>query len=133
MPAASNSEAEIREIEPYVYCQSTHSKYSPHYGASRLPWLSGSATWSYYSATHYILGIRPDYKGLIIDPCITPEWKSFKVTRRFRNKDFHFIIRNENGVQKGVQKLILNGSEIQGNLIPIALMKEKNEVVVMMG
>jgi N,N'-diacetylchitobiose phosphorylase len=133
MPAACNRNAEIREIEPYVYSQSTHSKYSPHYGASRLPWLSGSATWSYYTATHYILGIRPDYKGLIIDPCITPEWKNFKVTRRFRNKNFHFIIQNEKGVQKGVKKLILNGVEIQGNLIPLEMMKEINEVLVVMG
>jgi len=133
MPAAYNTKAEIREIEPYVYCQFTHSKYSPHYGASRLPWLSGSATWSYYVATQYILGIRPDYNGLIVDPCITPEWKSFKVTRRFRNKDFHFEIQNKSGVQKGVKKLILNGSEIKGNLIPLNMMKDKNEVVVVMG
>jgi N,N'-diacetylchitobiose phosphorylase len=84
-------------------------------------------------ATQYILGIRPDYNGLIVDPCITPEWKSFKVTRRFRNKDFHFEIQNKSGVQKGVKKLILNGSEIKGNLIPLNMMKDKNEVVVVMG
>ncbi len=133
MPAAFNNKAEIREIEPYVYCQSTHSKYSPRYGASRLPWLSGSATWSYYVATQYILGIRPDYNGLIIDPCITPEWKNFKITRRFRGKDLHIVIQNEKRVQKGVQKIILNGSEIKGNLIPISMMKDDNDVTVVMG
>jgi N,N'-diacetylchitobiose phosphorylase len=133
MPAAFNNKAEIREIEPYVYCQSTHSKYSPHYGASRLPWLSGAATWSYYTATNYILGIRPDYTGLIIDPCIPPDWKTLKVTRRFRNKNFNISIVNENGVEKGVKKLTFNGKELKGNFILQDLMEDNNEVVVVMG
>jgi cellobiose phosphorylase len=132
MPAAFNNKAEIREIEPYVYCQSTNSKYNPRYGSSRLPWLSGSATWSYYTATQYILGIRPDYNGLIVDPCIPPDWKHFQITRRFRNKDFHFTVKNENGAQKGVKSLIINGSEIKGNLITPDMMKDNNEVVVVM-
>jgi len=51
LPAAFNSKAETREIEPYVVCQSTHSKYSPGYGKSRIPWLSGSATWTYHAIT----------------------------------------------------------------------------------
>ena len=133
MPSAFNDKAEIREIEPYVYCQSTHSKYSPHFGASRLPWLSGSATWSYYTATQYILGIRPDYKGLIIDPCIPSDWNSFKVIRRFRGKNFYITFENNRGVQKGVESIILNGTILKGNIIPLENMKENNEVVVVMG
>jgi N,N'-diacetylchitobiose phosphorylase len=133
MPAAFNSKAEIREIEPYVYCQSTHSKYSPRYGASRLPWLSGSATWSYFTATQYILGIRPDYNGLIIDPCIPSEWKGFQVTRRFRGKDLLINVVNNSGVQKGVKKITLNAIELKGNFIPVEYLKDNNEVLVEMG
>ena len=70
MPASFNDKAEIRGSEPYVYSQYTHSIFSPRYGASRVPWLTGAASWAYYAATQYILGIRPDYKGLLIDPCI---------------------------------------------------------------
>jgi cellobiose phosphorylase len=133
MPAAYNTKAEIREIEPYVYSQFTHSKYSPRYGASRLPWLSGSATWSYYTATQYILGIRPEYKGLTIDPCIPKDWKKFEVNRRFRNMDFHFVIRNVKGVEKGVKKIMINNTEIKGDFIPLDMMKAKNKVIVEMG
>ena len=64
LPAAFNTRAEIREIEPYVLCQSTHSKASPKHGASRIPWLSGSATWTYYAITQYLLGIQPEVEGL---------------------------------------------------------------------
>lgn len=133
MPAAYNTKAEIREIEPYVYCQFTHSKYSPRFGASRLPWLSGSATWSYYTATQYILGIRTEYNGLTIDPCIPSDWKSFEIDRRFRNKDFNIKIKNEKGMQKGVKKILVNGKEIKGTLIPLNIMEDINEVVVEMG
>ena len=133
MPAAYNTKAEIREIEPYVNCQFTHSKYSPQFGASRLPWLTGAATWSYYAATQHILGVQPDYAGLRIDPCIPADWKKLKITRRFRNKNFNIDIRNDNGVQKGIKKIILNGEELSGNLIPLEKMKESNDVLVLMG
>jgi cellobiose phosphorylase len=64
LPGAYNERAEIRQVEPYVVCQSTHSPHSPRFGAGRVSWLSGAAAWNYYAATQYILGIRPDYDGL---------------------------------------------------------------------
>jgi cellobiose phosphorylase len=133
LPAAYNSRAEIREIEPYVYCQFTHSKYSPRFGASRVPWLSGSATWSFYAATQYILGIQPEYNGLRIDPCIPSAWKEFKVTRLFRGKHLIIKVSNPNGVQKGVKKLTLNGKELLGNFIPAGNLLAENQVEVLMG
>ncbi len=133
MPAAYNTRAEIRQIEPYVYNQSTHGKYSPRFGNSRLPWLSGSATWSFFAATQHILGIQPDYNGIIIDPCIPSDWKQFKVNRIFRGKILNITVNNENGVEKGIKKIILNGEEIKGTLVPISLMQDKNKVLVFMG
>ncbi len=132
LPAAFNTKAEIREIEPYVLCQSTHAKYSPRHGASRIPWLSGSATWTYYAISHYILGIIPEYEGLRIDPCIPSQWDKFTVQRIFRSKMFDIKVENRNGVQKGVKKLVLNGEAIEGNLIPLDKMKDKNDVTVTM-
>ncbi|MBN1114470.1 MAG: N,N'-diacetylchitobiose phosphorylase [Oligoflexia bacterium] len=133
MPAAYNTIAEVREIEPYVYCQSTHSPSSPRFGASRLPWLSGAAAWAYYSTASYIMGIRPEYNGLTIDPCIPSDWKEFSVYRKFRGKDFNITVENPRGVQKGVSKIVLNGEEIKNNLIPAGMMKDSNKVTVVMG
>jgi cellobiose phosphorylase len=133
MPAAYNTKADVREIEPYVYNQFINSKYSPRYGAARLPWLSGSASWAYYTITQYILGIQPDYSGLRIDPCIPPKWKEIKISRIFRKKDFNIVIKNRSGVEKGVKKIVINGEELNGNIIPLEKMKEKNEVLVVMG
>ena len=132
LPAAYNTKAELRQIEPYVYSQFTNSKYSPRYGASRLPWLTGTASWAYYTATQYILGIQPDYNGLRIDPCIPSGWKEIKIKRRFRNKNFNITIKNKNGTQKGIKQIIVNNKKINDYLIPLNKMKENNEVVVEM-
>ena len=132
LPAAFNDRAEIRQIEPYVYCQSTHSKYSPRFGASRIPWLSGAATWAYYAASQYILGIQPEYDGLRIDPCIPSAWKEFTVKRIFRKKKFNILVQNKMGIQKGIQQVILNGKPLTENLIPIEQTKADNDVVVIM-
>ncbi|HOU18191.1 MAG TPA: N,N'-diacetylchitobiose phosphorylase, partial [Candidatus Marinimicrobia bacterium] len=132
LPAAYNTRAEIRQIEPYVYCQFTNSRYSPRPGASRLPWLTGAAAWSYYTTTQYILGIQPDYFGLRIDPCLPSNWKEVRIKRRFRNKMFNILIKNPNGAQKGIRKLIINNQELTGNLIPLDIIQNENKVVVEM-
>ncbi|MFN8207955.1 MAG: hypothetical protein U0T82_11190 [Bacteroidales bacterium] len=133
MPAAYNKRAEIRQIEPYVYCQSTHSKTSPHYGNSRIPWLSGSATWSYVAATQYILGIQPVVDGLRIDPCIPAEWKEFEVNRTFRGKKVHIVVQNPLHKQKGVSSILLNGTAIAGLVLPFESLGDQNMVQVLMG
>lgn len=133
MPSAMNTRAEIRGIEPYVNCQSTHSAHSPRFGASRLPWLSGSATWSYFAATQYILGIRPEYDGLKIDPCIPCAWKELTIQRLFRGKMLDITIENPDGVNKGIREIILNGKKMEGNFIPADLFQDRNLVKVVMG
>ena len=97
-----------------------------------MPWLTGTASWAYYAATQYILGVQPDYNGLRIDPCIPSDWKEIKITRRFRNKYFYITIKNPNGIQKGVKKITINNKKVVGNLIPLDMMKEKNKVLVVM-
>jgi N,N'-diacetylchitobiose phosphorylase len=133
LPAAQNDRAEIREIEPYVHCQSTHSPFSKKFGTSRVPWLSGTASWSYFAATHHILGIRPENDGLRLDPCIPSAWKGFSVQRRFRGAKLSIAVENPDGVQKGVVRLELNGAELPGNFVPVAALKRVNRIRVVMG
>ncbi len=132
MPAAFNDRAEVREIEPYVYSQSIHSRYSPRFGTSRLPWLSGAATWAYYAATQYILGIQPDYEGIRIDPCIPENWDKISITRVFRKKVLNVEIHNAGKSQKGVKNIVVNNQEIPGNYIPVSILTEVNSVQVYM-
>ena len=133
LPATYNESAEVREIEPYVYAQSTHSVYSKRFGSSRLPWLSGTATWAYYSATRYLLGIRPAMNGLLVDPCIPQSWDGFKVTRQFRGAEYQIKVSNPNKVMKGVASLMVDGKAIVGNVIPVGEPGKVYQVEVILG
>jgi cellobiose phosphorylase len=133
MPAAYNERAEIRQMEPYVQGQTTYSTFSPRAGNCRTSWLTGAAAWAYYSATQYILGIRPELDGLRIDPCIPSNWDGFKATRRFRDKVINIEVSNPDKVYQGVREVILNGETLSGNLLPAVKMREENQVKVVMG
>jgi cellobiose phosphorylase len=78
--------------------------------------LSGTATWSYYVATHYILGIRPDYDGLRIDPCLPSKWKSVRVTRRFRGREFVIDMQRQ---EDGRMHITVNGEPLAGDLVSV--------------
>ena len=133
MPAAYNEHAEIRQMEPYVQGQTTYSTFSPRPGNTRTSWLTGAAAWAYYSATQFILGIRPELDGLRIDPCIPDDWKGFKATRRFRGKTIEIEVKNPDSVCRGIKLLRLNGQALPGNLIPALLLGEKNQVEAILG
>ena len=133
MPAAYNDRAEVRQIEPYVHCQMTYSRYNRNEGASRTPWLSGTASWSYYSATHWLLGVRPEVEGLRIDPCIPGTWPGFKMHRHFRGHTVHIEVKNPAGVSRGVKSLTVDGRPVAGNLVPVAALRNGSRIVATLG
>ena len=98
-------------------------------GASRLARFGG---WFYTAATRWILGVRLSFDGLNVAPCIPSDWEKFEVTRKWRGATFNIIVKNPNGVQKGVQAITLNGEPIECP-IPPQEAGSVNEVVVMMG
>jgi cellobiose phosphorylase len=117
MPAAQNDRAEIRQVEPYVHCQSTSSKPSPKLGQSRLPWLTGAAAWTYYSATQWILGLRPELAGFRVDPCVPSDWDGFEANRILRGNNIRIVVRNPNRVCKGIATLSVDGVTIDGCVV----------------
>ncbi|WP_442891344.1 GH36-type glycosyl hydrolase domain-containing protein [Congregicoccus parvus] len=133
MPSAYNRRAEVRQVEPYVHCQTTYSKFNVNEGASRVPWLSGTASWSCYSATHWILGIRPEIDGLRIDPCIPKAWKGFKMTRVFRGRKLDIEVRNPKGRCKGVASLFVDGVPVPGDLVPLENLGDGSRIVAVLG
>ncbi len=132
LPYNQNDIIEIRQAEPYSYCQFIMGKDHTAFGRARHPWLTGTAGWFYTAATKYMLGIKPSYDGLIIDPCIPSHWKGFDVTRKWRGAVYKINVKNPDGVQKGVRTLKVNGKEIRG---PVPLMDEGsvNKIEVIMG
>jgi N,N'-diacetylchitobiose phosphorylase len=118
LPYNQNEMIEIREAEPYSYCQFIVGRDHTAFGRARHPWLTGSAGWAYYAATHWVLGVRPGYEGLTIDPCIPSSWRQFEVIRQWRGSTFRIHVRNPDGVQKGVKSVSLDGAPVTLPLRP---------------
>lgn len=131
-PISKNDKIDTFEVEPYVFPQNILGDEHPQFGLARNSWLSGTASWVYTAGTKFILGIRPDYDGLIIDPCIPKKWDTYKVTRVYRDVVYHIHITNPNHVSKGIKSITVDGHVIDGQKIPVAT-KGPVEVAVVMG
>ena len=130
-PYLQNDMIEIRESEPYSYCQFVVGKDHTAFGRARHPFMTGSGGWSYFSATRYMLGIRPDFETLNINPCIPSDWKEFSVTRKWRGATYNIKVLNPDSVMKGVKTIKLNGEEVDA--INVQLKGSINEVEVVLG
>ncbi|MGD0339153.1 MAG: glycosyl transferase [Bacteroidota bacterium] len=117
-PPTKEDQIDIYRSEPYVYSQMTAGRDAPTPGEGKNSWLTGTVAWSFITLSQYILGIRPDFDGLIVDPCVPSSWKKFSVIRKFRNSVYTITVNNPKGVNKGVKNLLLDGKLISGNKIP---------------
>ena len=127
-PAYIEDISEIHRTEPYVYSQMIAGKDAPNFGEAKNSWLTGTAAWTFLDVSQYILGIRPDYDGLTVDPCIPETLNGFEAKRDFRGVTYHITVKNPNHVQKGVASMMVDGSPVDGNTIPV--IKDKKDVTV---
>jgi N,N'-diacetylchitobiose phosphorylase len=136
-PYNQNDKIEVRKAEPYMYCQFIVGPDHSAFGRAHHPFMTGSAGWSYFAATRFMLGIRPDFDSLIVDPCIPAEWPSFTVRRVWRNAVYNITVENPNKVSKGVKECKLNGQSAKcgkaGAEIPVQGKGSENQVTVIMG
>ena len=130
-PAFLEEISEIHRTEPYVYCQMVAGKDAPTFGEGKNSWLTGTAAWTFTVLTQGILGIQPDYDGLRIDPCIPDHVKEYKVNRLFRGTMYHITVKNPDGSEKGVKKVLLNGKVLKSDIIPVTDKKEVNVEIIM--
>ena len=132
LPCNQNDMMEIRRAEPYSYCQFVMGKDHQDYGQARHPFMTGTGGWAYFAATRYLLGIRPDFDRLIIDPCIPTDWKGFEVTRIWRDAEYRIHVANPDGVSKGIKSITMDNLEMTGG-IPVQAPGTVHEIYVTLG
>ncbi len=118
----------LHKVEPYVYSQMVAGKDAAKPGEGKNSWLTGTAAWNWYAITQFILGIKPTFDGIEIDPCIPSTMKEYSVKRILRGAEFDIHVSNPDGAQKGVKSITVDGKEIQGNIIRFTTGKHKVEV-----
>ena len=131
-PAYIEDISEIHRTEPYVYSQMVAGKDAPTFGEAKNSWLTGTAAWTFFNVSQYLLGIQPTLDGLKIDPCIPHTLKGYTVTRRYRGATYHIRVENPSAVQKGVAAVVYDGKPLESNRLPIASPGTTVEVTVTM-
>ncbi|HHT96582.1 MAG TPA: glycosyl transferase [Clostridiales bacterium] len=132
-PAYTEDHSEVYRLEPYVYAQMVAGKEAGRFGEAKNSWLTGTASWNFVAISQYILGVKPEYEGLMIDPCIPKDWDEYKVTREFRGTTYEIEVKNPNNVSKGIASLTVDGKTIEGNIIPHMENDKVHKVEVVLG
>ena len=132
-PSAREDLSDLHRCEPYVYAQMIAGRDAPLPGVAKNSWLTGTAAWNYVAITQWILGIRPEYDGLRIDPCIPSSWDGYSVMRRFRGRSYQIHVHNPKHVCRGVSLIKLDGRDFSGACIPPDLPGEEHTVDVWLG
>jgi cellobiose phosphorylase len=132
-PPTKNRIAEIHGAEPYVYAQTIAGKDHPNFGAARQSWLTGTASWIMKVATNWILGIRPQYHGLLVEPCIPKGWTKFAVTRHFRDAIYEIRVENPSHVPKGIKDVTVDDKKLKTSLLPAFADGKKHVARITMG
>ncbi|MBO4837743.1 MAG: N,N'-diacetylchitobiose phosphorylase [Clostridia bacterium] len=109
LPENQNDIMEIRQAEPYTYCQFVMGRDHTAFGRARHPFMTGSSGWAYYASTRYMLGIRPEFDRLTVDPCIPADWDGFTAVRRWRGAEYRISVSNPDHVEKGVAEIRADG------------------------
>jgi len=132
LPYNQNDSIETRKAEPYSYCQFIMGKDHSDFGQARHPFMTGTGGWAYFAATRYILGIRPDYDRLTIDPCIPGEWEGFEAVRVWRDAVYRIRVVNPDHVSRGIKGILMDGIDVTGG-IPVQPSGTVHEIRVVMG
>lgn len=132
-PAYREDISDLHKMEPYVYSQIIAGKDAKRHGEAKNSWLTTAAAWNFVAVSQWILGIRPDYDGLLIDPCIPSEWNGFTVTRTFRGTVYKITVKNPLHICKGVKTLIVDGVVSKEKIVPLFCDGKSHEVEAILG
>jgi cellobiose phosphorylase len=119
-PSAREEISDRHGTEPYVYAQMIAGPDAPTFGEAKNSWLTGTAAWNYVAITQWILGIRPDFGGLRVDPVLPADWRGFTATRKYRGVTYEIAVRKAAGIKGRVRQLTVDGQPVDGTLLPLA-------------
>ncbi len=101
------------KAEPYVYSSNIFGPESDKFGLANVSWLSGTSAWMYVAVTEYILGVRAEYNGITVNPCIPDEWNGFKISRKLRGATYNVTV-----IRDGENYMTADGERVNGNFVP---------------
>jgi cellobiose phosphorylase len=132
--SVSNASKDIERfwLPPYVYPE-YYVGDGPDFGRGQFQWCMGKAGTMWRAYVYYILGVRPVFTGLLVEPKIPNEWAGFRLRRTFRGATYAIEVANPEGVNFGVKSMVVDGEPIEGNVVPAYADGKTHEVKVVLG
>ncbi len=103
------------KVEPYVIAADIYGS-SNLAGRGGWTWYTGSSSWYYNAGIEYLLGLKIEQGYLKIDPCIPKDWREYQIQYKWKESIYNIKIKNPNGKNTGVEKVILNGKEVENKI-----------------
>jgi cellobiose phosphorylase len=116
-----------------VYAQMVAGKDAFKQGEAKNSWLTGAAAWNFVAISQWILGIKPGFDGLVVDPCIPPAWNEFEAQRWYQGSLYKIHCCNPQHVSRGIHKVVVDGNELRGNTLPVFRDGKTHEVEITLG
>lgn len=113
-PAYVEDKSDIRRTEPYVYCQMVAGPEASTTGEGKNSWLTGTAAWTFVDVSQFLLGVTPTFDGLKVEPHLPAAFTDLTVTRVFRSVTYTIHM-----VRTGSRSLTVDGTAIEGNVVPL--------------
>ncbi len=132
LPDAKSNPSDESGCEPYVVTNMYFGPDNPRKGETLFAWVTGTAGWMFRAIVQYILGFHPSYNSFVINPCVPSTWDNVTMTRVFRGDTYNITIKNPNGNQTGVKKLLVDGKEVDGNEVELFGDGDLHEIIVEM-
>lgn len=115
----TNKDPERYWAEPYVLPGNVDGPLSPYFGRGGWTWYTGSAAWLHRVVSEWVLGVRPTWKGLVIDPCLPPGWNKASMVRPYRGNTYRIFLERADDASTGPQhELAVDSAGLPGNVIP---------------
>lgn len=132
-PAFVEEISDIHKTEPYVYSQMVAGKDAVKHGEAKNSWLTGTAAWNYFAITQSILGVKPEYDGLSVNPCIPSICNGFEIKRVYRGDIYNIEVKNPEHVCMGVKEIVVDGVVIKEKILPVFGDGNQHKIVIKMG
>lgn len=116
-------------VEPYAVTNMYLGPENP-YEAKFAPcsWITGTAGWTYRCITEFIFGIRAEFQGLRVKPCMTREFGNVRISRVYRGTVYNICISHG-----GPARMLCDGVEIEGPILPVFEPGTVHQVEVFLG
>jgi len=118
--------------EPYVLAADIGGA-DKHQGRGGWSWYTGAASWTWQLGVHGILGIEYLPDSVCLNPGIPSHWDHVEIDLDSGRSVLSIRIENPDRVGRGISSIIVDGSQVDSNIVAFPKKSEQRRVIIRLG